>query len=170
MKKEQGFTLIELMVATGLFVTVVTVIISLFIQSTRAERFVARRAAAFDNIAQTVEQIAREARTGYNFPAVIDPGGRKVSELRFTNYRGESVVYRMSNNAIEKSTDGGVTFLRLTSESVKISRLDFWVMQEAIGGRDFTPRITILARADTPFQSPFNLQSTVSARLIYYRP
>lgn len=166
-----GFTIIELMVAMGLFITVISVIISLFLQSSRAERVVAKRAAAIDNVALVVEQIAREVRTGFGFPIIADPGGRKLSELRFTNYRGQKVVYRARSGAIEKSIDDGIIFSVLTSGNVKINRLDFLVMAKSVdGAKNLTPRITIIAKAEGPFESPFNLQTTISSRLIYFQP
>ncbi len=169
--RKEGFTLIELMVAMGLFVTVITVIVSLFLQASRSERVVARRAAAIDNVSLAVEQMAREVRTGYDFPTITDPGGRKVTELTFTNYRGQRVVYRMNVNAIEKSINGGTTFSRLTSENIKINRLDFLLKEKSNNGlKNFTPRVTILAEAVGPFEGTFNLETTVSSRLIYYRP
>ncbi len=168
--RRTGFTLIELMVAMGLFITVITVIVSLFLQSSRAERVVAKRAAAIDNVALAIEQIAREIRTGTDFPVVTEAGGRGFPEFNFTNYLGQKVVYRGTNGAIEKSTDNGLSFLRLTSENVKITRFGFWVLEKSADGtKNFTPRITVVAQAQGPFESPFNLQTTVEGRLIFSR-
>ncbi len=165
-KKLGGFTLIELMVAMGIFTTVLVVVTSLFLQSSKAQRLVAKRAAAIDNVSLAVEQIARELRTGSNI-SVIENINR-VNELRFTNYKGEKVVYRLgkkeANSFIEKSSDNGVSFLPLTTVDIKMNLLDFKSISYGI------PRITILTEAEGPFESKFNLQTTVSARLLYYRP
>ncbi len=166
----RGFTLIELIVAMGLFLTVTTLIVSFFIQSSRAERAVAGRVSAIDNVALAIEGMAREIRTGSGFQAVSDPGGRKVGNLAFTNYHGQSVVYRLMNTSIEKSTDGGLSFMKLTSESVKIVNLSFWIFQRsADGAKVFPPRITIVSQAQGPFEGSFNLQTTIGARLVYVR-
>lgn len=165
-----GFTLIELMVAMGLFLTVTTLIVSFFIQSSRAERAVAGRVSAIDNVALAIEGIAREIRTGSGFQTVSDPGGRRVDSLAFTNYRGESVVYRLNNASIEKSVNGGLSFMKLTSGSVKIVNLSFWMLQKSTdGAKSFPPRITIVSQAQGPFEGSFNLQTTVGSRLAYTR-
>ncbi|MBI2592952.1 MAG: prepilin-type N-terminal cleavage/methylation domain-containing protein, partial [Candidatus Colwellbacteria bacterium] len=132
--RRNGFTLIELMVAMGLFATVLTFIVSLFLQSARAERVVAKRAAAIDNVSLAVEQMAREIRTGSNFPSVPANGEQKRATLGFTNHRGERVIYRLENGAIGKSTDNGTNFLTLSSGNVKIKKLDFWMMDRSPDG------------------------------------
>lgn len=169
--KKRGFTLIELMVAMGLFATVLTFIVSLFLQSVRAERVVAKRAAAIDNVSLAVEQMAREIRTGSNFPSVPANGEQKSNTLSFTNYKGEKVIYRLMGDVIEKRTNDGADFLPLSSQNVKIKRLDFWMMDKSSDGlKRFTPRITIIVQAEGPFESPFNLQTSVGGRLLYFTP
>jgi len=162
-----AFTLVEMLISLGLFSMVIIVIVSIFIQSVKSERLVTNQAAALDNLGLTIEEIAREARTGINFP---DTNQYEVSTppvlLEFTNYHLEVVRYRLNNSRIEKKVDDE-NYLPLTSANVKVSKLNFLV-QKKIDARKFTPRVTVAMEAETPSGAPLNLQTTVGARLINY--
>lgn len=164
----RGFTIVELLVAMSVFSLIILIVGAIFVRSIRSERIVAGRAAAFDNVALAVEQIAREVRTGVKFPQAegVSSGGGEFKWLEFTNYYNERVVYELVEGAIKKSVNGG-PLLSLTSSNVKITNLTFWIMGK---GDNLPPRITIIVKAEGPFELPFNLQTTVGARLIYYKP
>lgn len=166
-RKDLGFTLAELLAAMAVFSLVILIAGAIFTQSIRSSRIIASRAAAVDNVSLAIERIAREIRTGVEFPQAvgIDAGGRSYPELEFINYHDRRVAYRLINNAIFKGawnpdSDG----LRITSDNVRITKLNFHIMGEP-------PRITIMIEAKgPPLETPLNLQTTVGARLIYYRP
>lgn len=164
-RASRGFTVIELLVAMSVFSLIILISGAIFVRSIRSERIVAGRAAAFDNVALVVEQIAREVRTGIRFPQAEGAPSR-VDWLEFTNYHNERVVYRLEREAITKSINFASS-LSLTSSNVKITNLGFWIMG---AGDNLPPRITIIVEAEGPFASPFNVQTTVGARLIYYKP
>jgi prepilin-type N-terminal cleavage/methylation domain-containing protein len=70
--KNKGFTLIELLVAIGLFTIMIAIAVGAFISAIRAQRVAQGFLAAQSNVNLTVEQMAREIRTGYLF--CHDPG------------------------------------------------------------------------------------------------
>lgn len=169
-EQSKGFTLAELLVAMAIFSLIILIAGAIFVQSIRSGRIITGRAAAFDNVALTIEQIAREVRTGVDFPEAkrVGSGGGKFNQLEFTNYHNKEVVYRLETNsgAVQKSVNAG-NFISITSSSVKITRLNFHIMGDSDG---LPPRITIFIEAEGPFEAPLNLQTTVGARLIYYKP
>jgi len=66
-KMQRGFTLIELIVAFGIFAILVTIASGSFVRSLRIQRVSLQLMAVNDNMAITLEQMTREMRTGYNF-------------------------------------------------------------------------------------------------------
>ena len=153
----RGFTLIEVIVAFGVFSVIVTIVASVFLGVLRDARFVSAQAAAVDNAGLVVEQIAREVRTGSDFAV---PQGQS-SSLSFINYHGEATVYAF-DAATKRITKNGYP---ITSDNSEITG-SFYITQPALT----TPRITIVAMVkDNKGNSLSNIQTTVSARLIYYK-
>ncbi len=166
-KKLEGFTLMELMIALGIFVIVIIVVVSIFIHSVKINRTISKRIAAIDNVSLVVEQIAREIRTGVRFGQIREIDGKVGEGFSFVNYKGETVNYKLSGGVIKKRVRLGDNmihdFLPITSANVKINRLIFLSSFQP-------PRITIVVEASGgPFAKPLNLQTTVGARLIYYK-
>ena len=88
--KRHGFTIIELLIAMGLFAILISVVSGIFVRSLRAQRVTVALIAANNNASLAIEQMAREIRTGQSFSAVID-------QLRFINAKGETVTYRWND-------------------------------------------------------------------------
>ena len=146
------------MVAFGVFSIIVTTVAAIFLGSLRDARFVSSQAAAIDNAGQVIEQIAREIRTGYNFD--VSPQGSSPS-LSFTNYRGDSTIYSFDNVNHQIIKNGNP----ITSHNISITG-SFYITQPSLT----TPRITISAIVkDAKGRILSNIQTTVSARLIYYK-
>ncbi|MDD4930983.1 MAG: prepilin-type N-terminal cleavage/methylation domain-containing protein [Candidatus Colwellbacteria bacterium] len=154
---QSGFTLMETMVALGVFSVIVTIVGSIFVSSLRSARFVSIQSAAIDNTALVVEQITREVRTGVSFTI---PNGQSQT-LSFVNYKGQNVSYSFADGRIAKNGSP------LTAEGITVNGM-FYITD--FSGAT-TPRITIVAgvkdpRKDIPL---INIQTTVGARLIYYK-
>jgi prepilin-type N-terminal cleavage/methylation domain-containing protein len=164
-KKTRGFTLPELLVSMGLFLIVVSIVAGAFVQSLRTQRASVELIAVNDNVSLILEQIAREIRTGIGFSSLVP------TELRFTNYKNEPVVYRhgAEKGAIEKSVDGGLSFEAMTASNVNVKKMDFRVTGTAPLDR-LQPRITISlgvsGRSKYLEDILTNLQTTISPRLL----
>ncbi len=160
-----GFTLPELLVAMGLFLIVISIVAGAFVNSLRTQRATVELIAVNDNISLLLEQIAREIRTGVGFSAFV------ASELRFTNYKNEPVVYRhgTEKGTIEKSVDGGRNFEQLTASNVNVKRMVFNASGAAALDR-LQPRVTISlsvsGRSRALEETLTNLQTTISPRLL----
>ena len=151
-----GFTLVELLVALGLFVIVMTISSSILISTIRMTHVVASQARAMDNISLALEQMAREIRMGSNISAI--EGSRGIS---FRSYDGSTAIYSFCARSICRNN------LPITDGDILI-RGSFFI--QTFGGTK-TPRITVTAQAEDTRGNVFGtVQTTVSARLIHYKP
>ena len=164
----KGFTLIELIVAIGVFSTIVSIAIGGLVSALRTQRQTVALIAANSNASLTMEQMAREIRTGYDF-CVNGQQCIGTSELSFRNAAGDVVTYRLNDalGAIERGISGN--FSPLTAENVSIRYLRF-----VLSGNDshdgLSPRITISMGVSSKelgvAGSVVNIQTTVSARVL----
>ncbi|MBI2075117.1 MAG: prepilin-type N-terminal cleavage/methylation domain-containing protein, partial [Candidatus Harrisonbacteria bacterium] len=74
----KGFTIVELLVAVGLFLIVLAIASGAFVQALRSQRATLRLMAANDAASSALEQMTREIRVGDDFALAGQ------SELRFT--------------------------------------------------------------------------------------
>ena len=155
-----GFTVVELLVSMSLFSIIVGIASGVFIQSMRAQRAVVALSAAVSNAQLTIEQMAREIRIGENFSL---SGG----ELNFTNAKGESIIYRLGAEKIERGVNGN--FGPLTAENVSVKNLGF-VLSGNLPDDGRPPKITLIMQIGTKGSqvenSMINLQVSVSSRVL----
>ena len=162
---EAGFTIVELLVAMTLFVTLMSIVSGVFVRSLRTQRATAALIAANSNASLAMEQMSREMRTGSQFSG----GG---SEIRFTNAKKEKVVYRWNSTSgsVERSNDDGAAFKILTADNVKIKNLFFILFQGPSLADQYPDRITMVLQVGAAgifIDAPVvNIQTTVSSRVI----
>ncbi|MEK9183981.1 MAG: type II secretion system protein [Patescibacteria group bacterium] len=152
---KKGFTMIELLVAIGLFIVVISVSSGIFIKSLRTQRQIVSLMAANDNASLALEQIIREIRTGRDFSS-----GK--SQLSFTNYLEESVVYELDSNSIKRNGKS------ITASNVNVVYFNISLLGERLNdGRSTRVTISLGISAKGALESfVTNLQTTVSARTI----
>ena len=157
--KESGLTLIELIVALGIFGLVVTMAVSIFVVALISQRRIISLRNIEDNARFALESMAREIRTGKNF-------GGSINSLSFTNAKSESVIYRLNNKAIEKSSDGGANYSVVTGPEVAVDYLNFYLLGQSPGD-GLEPRVTITIGLTSQVGnqvSNIKIQNTVSER------
>lgn len=168
MKKKKnaarGFTLIELLVSSGLFLVLVALASGTFVNTLRTQRTVVGLAEGMNNAAFAIEQIAREARVGFNFESA------SPDTITFTNADGEDVSYSRivvdGVGAIGRCVGAGCsTYTPMTSPAIDIESLEF-VLQGANRGDGLPPRVTILITVRGEKDIRVNLQTTVSSRIL----
>lgn len=164
LNSKSGFTVVELMVSMALFVVLTALSAGIFIQTLRTQRLITALSAANDNATQTIEQIAREVRTGFIFSV---PSTNDV--LKFTNYKSEAVVYKLVGNSVGRCVgvaecDNDANFKLITPPEVKVKSLKF-ILKGAVKD-NLSPRVTILLRISTVNNIETNLQTTASARTL----
>ena len=178
---QSGFTLIELLIAMTVFLILIGIVVSIFISSLRTQRAMVALMATNDNASLTLEQMARELRTAFDFSIIASPPVSSGSVLKFKNANSEFVSYRLNNYAIERGIctlsnladcdlPSEFSYAPITGTNVKISDLRFIIFNPA-NPDDWPPRITITLSV-TPKQANLediiktNIQTTISARNI----
>jgi len=159
----KGFTIVELLVAMGLFSIILTIAVGGAVGALRTQRQVIGLVSANGNLSLAIEQISREIRTGYNF-SVDTTGG-----LAFKNSKGDTVCYYLDADYSIKRAVNDVppcaSGIAITSGNVGVKYLTF--KEESIG-QSAPPRITILLGVSSKEQevrgSIVQIQTTVAAR------
>ena len=150
-----GFTLVETLVAVGLFSILIAVAVGGFTDALRAQRQISSLIAAESNVSLAVEQMTREIRTGSDFcPTAPDgqplctflatdpyTGATVYGNLAFVNAQGQTVVYDVTGGVLEKSIDGGVTFVPITGTDATVAYFTM-TLYGGVAGDHWNPRVT----------------------------
>ena len=183
----RGYTIIETMIAVSLFLIVVTIAINSLLGANVSLNKAKDMRSIIDNLSFIMEDMTRNIRTGTLYrcddginqnPAQglsCESGGIFSFKETIT---GDRWVYRIILDSggesfyIDKSTDGGITYVRLTDSFVKMkAESGFSVLgaETQAQGDDQQPFVTIRLVGEISFKgivSPFNLQTSVSQRSI----
>ena len=159
--KNLGLTLIELIVAVGVFGLVISIGFGVFGLALTSQRRIIALKNVEDNTRFAVELMAREIRTGRNFS-----GG--IGLLSFINAKDESIIYRLNGSVIEKSSDEGASYLPVTGPETAINYLNFYLAGQAEGD-GLQPRITVIVGATSMVHNQsanLKIQTTISGRFL----
>jgi prepilin-type N-terminal cleavage/methylation domain-containing protein len=157
-QKSQGFTMVEMLVSTAIFLIVLTITTSLFLVNVRTQRYLLASVNASENISYAIEVMGREIRTGKNFSL-------NNNSLSFLNTKNETVKYSLSNDGrIQREVGGQSEFL--TSEDIEVADLNFVVSGNSASD-SLQTRVTILLEVKTKAGNQdliTNLETTLSSR------
>lgn len=134
-----GFTLAELLVAMSLFIIFISIATAGFISALKNQRIAVALMAANDSVSLSLEQMAREMRTGIGF-RVINSG-----QIEFLNAERNIVSYRLNANngtierGVEKTVVGNYDFKPITADNVRIDK--FIIRACGKNKRDIPPSI-----------------------------
>ena len=168
-KPRSGFTLVEFIVAIGLFSIIVAVAIGSVFRVLRTERQAASLIAANSNVSLVLEQMSREIRTGTNFCNSVT-GICPPSRLTFINAQSETVTYCLDSEGhlergIGSTLCGSLT--DITPNQVNVRDVVFIISgEEPDDGRQsrVTMSLTISPREGGVSEATVTLQTTISAR------
>lgn len=177
-QKNNGFSLIELIVSFALFTFAIMIGSGLVLAISTAQKKAVSLQEIQDNMGFAFEAMSREIRTGKNYycgasnsdfsngEATRDCAGGGPS-FSFKNQTSETVVYRVVGGRLEKSSDGGANFLIVTSDKVNIDNIKFYVSGTAFGD-NVQPKVIVVmsAKAGEKFVLEINLQTTLSQRIV----
>lgn len=157
---KQGFTLIEMIVAVGVFAVAITISLATYLNITDIQKKAGAIRAINDNLNFSLEIMMRDIRGSYNYQS-------DGTSLSITNFAGHTITYNLSTNKrLQRSVDGG-TPIPLTAPEVTITKLQF-VIKGQDGGDQFQPMATIIINGESgeteKIKNTFNLQTTVSQR------
>jgi len=127
MRISKGYTLIELIVAVGLFAIVMLLASSAYITLIGINNQVQGLASGIDNLSFALETMARGIRTGTQYSCLGGSSDCVINggTFSFVNEKGKTVLYSLAGTTIQKTVDG--TISPLTDSSVDISSLVFYV-------------------------------------------
>lgn len=182
----RGFTLIEMIVSMSIFIVTILIIVGALISLENASRKARTVRVVTDNMSAALDSMSRNVRMGtylhcgcsapydtpQNCPMTNDEGAGGDVCLAFESQRGDpsiatdQYVYRLNANRIERSTDGGATFLALTAPELNVTTLRFYVTGTEYD--DNQPYVTMVIRGQastTPkTATEFNIQTTIGER------
>ena len=167
LNRNNGYTLVELLVSIAIFSVVITVAVSGLTRALKTHRQSSATISANNNTAVILEQIIREVRTGSNVAtnngASCPAPAFLPCELIFSNAKNQAIVYRQVGNSIEKIIDLNPPS-KITDNDVSVGNVIF--QQINFGSYPDRIRISISINPTESGvdQSPINLQSTVSLR------
>ena len=178
----RGFSLIEMLIAVGIFAVIVMVAVDMTLIASNAQIKASNTQAVQDNIRFGLELLAKELRTGnqYQILNICTTAGTN-EEIHFTDTVGPRVYYLRDDGIIMRATSavtssaqcsGGASdkFKPFTADEVLIEKLRFDLRGQTTGPTDGQPMVTIVlgvsARNPKPGLSfSMNLQTTVVQRL-----
>ncbi len=159
LRTNKGFTVVELLVSITVFSVIIAIASTSFVRALRSQRAIVSLIAINDNASLTLEQMAREIRTGTDFQSVDS------ESLEFISARGQAISYQLNDGKIERREDNGL-FLPITATNVYVDRLGFRVVKQDEGSTLEIPRITIVMRVGSKARDVdqvfTNLQTTVA--------
>lgn len=176
---KKGFTLIEIIVALGIFALVMMITLGAILAIVGANKRAQAYHSVLNNLNLSIETMVRDLRTGYRYECngsgdcPTNPGSSvtfvsnqyaQFVEDEDTEYHVE-YGYDSAVKRIYKKVEGGEKQY-LTSEQVEISQLEFYV--NGTDSSDETqPQILILIRGSALIggqRAQFNIQTFVSQR------
>jgi prepilin-type N-terminal cleavage/methylation domain-containing protein len=186
-KEKTGFTLVEMVVAVGLFSIVTVVVAQLFITTNRAQQRGANSQKVQSDARIMMAQIADRLRSSaIDYAYYGGPVSNPTDQLAMIDENGESIVIQKSDSVfantvcpsaqstpcLEISEDGGITFFAMSSEHFTVDAVRFYLdpTTDPLLGPDVQPRVTFVLGI-TPSSGDINsrvttyLQTSVSSRV-----
>lgn len=189
-----GFTLIEMIVAMGVFTVCVVLIVGALISLNNASRKERAIRVAMDNIGAAIDSMSRNIRMGTTFhcgcgtsgtpstsgdttfPTGIRncpaSGGTGDSCMAYEGQDGsdtaanDQIVYKLMNGQIWRSTNSGANYLAMTAPEINITKLTFFIDGADEGTNQPVVRIIMRGVAGRgAIATPFLVQTSVSARV-----
>ncbi len=163
-----GFTLLEMVVAIGIFTMIIVIAIAAVIGISEAELKSRNIQSIQDNLRFSLEAMTKELRTGINFtPSGGTPPA--YSQVNFTASDGASVGYCLRDGAIRRleGTSDCTSGSPITANEIVVSRLVFYVIGNSPGPGDGQPRLSVAIRArsaDPKLLTALDLQTTITPR------
>ncbi|MDO8729313.1 MAG: type II secretion system protein [bacterium] len=172
----KGFTLIELMVAISIFIVVMTISMSSIIGVFDANRKSRSLKTVLNNLNLAVESMSKEMRFGKNYhcgsgtvtePKNCSSGGDAL--ISFLSSDNLQIVYKLNGTTIEKSIDGGNTYIAVTAPEIVIDNLVFY--SKGVDSSDtLQPKVIVKIKSHAGTtgkgRSDFTLQTLISQRAL----
>lgn len=173
----KGFTMIELLVAIGIFGIFIIIVSGVFTRFMLVERHSIAEGRLISDLRSGMESFVKEARTAYGSTYNVTSDGKEVA---FRNQLGECADYRVDNGMLERAASANVgvdcvagaipdaLFSPLTSSDTNIDSIHFNTVIASTAGSKLLNQgvITIIMRASSKTSDilPIELENTISSR------
>lgn len=166
--KFKAFTLIEILIATGIFVLVMVVLSQVYISIVRSERVAYALLSAENNLRNNLELIARSIRMGKNFEISLD--GKFICFDYYLDTQWRKICYQYEENkgnifqSIENTTNG---FEPLFDPNIKITKAYFYKKGDL---QQKTSQLTIVISLESKIEVRnqeyfFHLETAITPRV-----
>lgn len=179
---KKGMTLLETLVALGIFSVVVVFTTGLFINGIKAQVRASEMNLVNNEASFLLERMGREIRMANkidNMTITNSSGGGSPNpgpRINFTNHESKAAVYCRANssgncqnpgNTISVSYDGGANFIPISSRDVSVARLRFFYNGDLVAAPAQQPIITIFLELESSRDSSvkIKLQTSVVPRV-----
>jgi prepilin-type N-terminal cleavage/methylation domain-containing protein len=176
-KKNKGFTLIEMLVAMTLFSFVITIALGALFTILKANEKAKIMKTVVNNLNVALEGMSREIRVGSEY----NNSNGSTSHFKFKTKEGCVGEYKLEDKLIKRrikrkdpedpssvcGDKGDANFVAITGSDMEITDLSFNIT--GVGADSFQPRVLILLKGkiDRPnINEVFNIQTTISQRKI----
>lgn len=185
-----GFSLIEMIVATSIFIVTILIVVGALLSLQTASRKARSVRVVTDNLSAAIDSMSRNLRmatyvhcgeTGaldvtQNCQMTSDRGEGGASFIAFEQQQGDphdatdQYVYRLTGGRIERSVDSGATYLFMTAPEINVTKMRFYVTGSETNSNQ--PYVTMVlsgtAAINSKTATTFNIQTTVSVRTPNY--
>lgn len=118
-RTEQGFTIVEVVIATALLSIIMAVVASSLWQIQRSETYSRGRTAALDDMRVSINRMTKDLRQTYSING--SPSATNLDVNTYVDGSPARVAYDMGGGALTRTRDGGtpvVLLTGLTDESI----------------------------------------------------
>jgi prepilin-type N-terminal cleavage/methylation domain-containing protein len=143
----RGYTLIELIIAVGLFALIMTLTSGAYFIMIDINRQTQGITAGINDLSFALESMMRSVRTGAGY--VCNGSGdcpNGAGNFSFTDSRGDDISYSLDilTSAIQVTVNGGIPVPLTDASAVKVTSLTFYVSGTAKPPTDYRqPHVTI---------------------------
>ena len=176
---QRGFTLVEMIVAFGIFAMIMVISAGSLISLIDANHKSQTLKTVVNNLHFAIENMSRNIRTGYAYQCGAsgevgvpkDCASSPEQALSFVDYQNRIVVYRLNEDndfgRIDRSIDGG-DLVPITAPEIDVEQLRFYVAGAENAGDNEQPRVLIVAKGRMlgkgKTESLFDIETMVSQR------
>ena len=175
---QRGFTLLEMIVAVGLFSIVMVIVTGAYLSLVALDRQARATSSTVSNLSFALDSMTRALRTGraYNCGSPIDDAGNCPAggnSMSYTDSSGQTVTYLLkSDGTIGQCTTTPclqATATSLTDPSITVQSLTFYIRGGGVGD-NLQPQVTIVMKGTMPTgtgtTATFDIQTSATQRLL----
>jgi prepilin-type N-terminal cleavage/methylation domain-containing protein len=166
---KKGFTLVEIIVAIGIFVTAVTISLGAVVGLYSANNKSQSLASVINNLSYSIENMTRTIRFGDNYhcgsptgPTTCPNGDAFLS----VTFNSQTIKYQFQGGKLQTATDSG-PFTNITSSDVTIEHGRFRVFDQGPNSQPYVLMVIKGYAGKKPSeQSRFDIETVVSQRIL----